>query len=32
MTKAFTAKSLEAALTAKLALNFGKTPEKPFRR
>ncbi len=28
MTKAFTARSLEAALTAKLALNFGKTPEE----
>ena len=28
MTKPFTKKSLEDALTAKLALNFGKTPEE----
>ncbi len=28
MTKAFSAKSLEEALTAKLMLNFGKTPEE----
>ena len=32
MTKPFTKKSLEDALTAKLALNFGKTPEEASDR